>query len=378
MSALHAGPRPLTAWMSTKFPLELPAAFGLTVCCPESAAAAAAMGGNGFQLCRQGETLGYCGELCSYVRMGMALATQEGEGGLPRPDFLLCCDNICSGMVQWYEAMSRALDVPLLLLNIPYHQETSVSEETTAYLRRQLEGLIRALEQLTGQSLDLDRLRQVCRQANRNAAAWQKVLDTATARPSPLNNMEIFQYMPLMVTGRCSPETENTLTQLARELRTRTPAEARSGDYRIFWEGTPCWPRLQEVNALLEQRHIQVVADTISHSLSFRYKDLDGLVRAYCGTINGVSLEEGVSMRADLCRRYQVEGVLVHYNRSCRPWCGQLQEVERRLRQSLGLPVVSFSGDQGDPGVLSLAQLETRLDSLTELMEARREAKRQS
>ena len=83
-------------------------------------------------------------------------------------------------------------------------------------------------------------------------------------------------------------------------------------------------------------------------------------------------------MRADLCRRYQAEGVLVHYNRSCRPWCGQLQEVERRLRQSLGLPVVSFSGDQGDPGVLSLAQLETRLDSLTELMEARREAKRQS
>ena len=72
-------------------------------------------------------------------------------------------------------------------------------------------------------------------------------------------------------------------------------------------------------------------------------------------------------MRAALCRRFQIDGVLVHYNRSCRPWCGTLQEVERRLRRELRLPIVAFEGDQGDPSVFSLSHFATRLDSLTEL-----------
>ena len=45
---------PWTGWMSTKFPLEIPAALGLTMYCPESAAAAAARAGSGGELCRAG------------------------------------------------------------------------------------------------------------------------------------------------------------------------------------------------------------------------------------------------------------------------------------------------------------------------------------
>ena len=74
-------------------------------------------------------------------------------------------------------------------------------------------------------------------------------------------------------------------------------------------------------------------------------------------------------MRVELCRHLQVDGVLVHYNRSCRPWCGALQELERCLGRALDVPVVSFQGDQGDPTLFSQAQFETRLDSLVELME---------
>ena len=365
--------RSWVGWMSTKFPLEIPAALGLSVYCPESAAAAEAGTGGSTALCRTAENLGYCADLCSYVRMGMALAEEGGGNRLPRPGFLLCCDNICSGMVQWYRAMARRLEVPLFLVNIPYRQEEQVPEEAVSYLRGQLEAVIRGLEELTGRRWDPERFAQVCRQANRNAGAWQRVLDTSIKRPAPLHSMEIFDYMPWMVTERCDLETEARLAGLERELLARPADPGRAGGFRIFWEGTPCWPQLGQAVSLLEARHIQVVCDTISQSLSFRYQDLDGLARAYCGTINGVGLEEGVRMRTELCRRYQADGVLVHYNRSCRPWCGALQEVERRLREELEVPVVSFDGDQGDPGAFSLAQFETRLDTLAELMAARRE-----
>ena len=364
--------RPLIAWMSTKFPLELPAALGLTVYCPESAAAAAAGQGTSLSLCRAGENSGYCGDLCSYVRMGMAIAADPTRGHLPRPDVLLCCDNICSGMLQWYQAMARTLNVPLLLLNIPYHQTDSPSPEALAYFQAQFFAVLHALEDLTGRQCGPERLHQVCRQANRTVRAWQAVLDTALAHPSPLDNLELFQYMPWMVTGRCDPAVESRLWSLTRELRSRPADPSHRTDYRVFWEGSPCWPNTRGILPLLKQRHIQIVADTITPSLCFRYSSLEGLARAYCGTINGISLEEGVRMRAALCRRFQIDGVLVHYNRSCRPWCGTLQEVERRLRRELRLPIVAFEGDQGDPSVFSLSHFATRLDSLTELMDQSR------
>ena len=352
--------------MSTKFPLEIPAAFGITAVCPESAGAAAAGRGESAGLCRAAERMGYCGDLCSYVRMGMAIAR---DGGLPKPDMLLCCDNICAGMVQWYQAMARQLQVPLVLLNVPYRQGEAVPPGQTAYLVDQLKGVIARLEELTGRTWDPVRFQAVCRQEERAAQAWQQVLDTAAARPSPLESMEIFDYMPRMVTGRCLPETEAALLELERGLSARRPEPE---EYRIYWEGTPCWPVLGQVVSMLKERGIRVVADPISQSLGFRCHDLESLARAYCGTINGVPLEQGVAMRTELCRRYRVDGVLVHYNRSCRPWCGDLQEVERRLRRALAVPVVSFEGDQGDPGAFSAAQFATRLDTLTELMAARR------
>ena len=363
--------RDWVVWMSTKFPLEIPATLGLTVYCPESGAAAAAGRGQGEELCWAAEGLGYARDLCSYVRMGMAMAHSSRSGGLPRPDALLCCSNICSGMVQWYEAMARTLDIPLFLVDFPYAQEGG--EEVTAYVGGQLRAAIRGLEELTGRRWEEDTFDQVCRQANRCADAWQQVLDTARRRPAPLGSMEVFDYMPQMVTGRCRRETEEQLLALARRLEQRAPLPLERARFRVYWEGTPCWPVLGEVLPMLEERGIQVVADTISQSLSFRYENLDGLIQAYCSTINGVSLETGLEQRLAVCRRYGVDGVLVHYNRSCRPWCGSLQEVERRLGQALGVPVAAFSGDQGEAAAFVPAQFATRLDALVEQMEGRRE-----
>ena len=361
--------REWVGWMSTKFPLEIPAALGLTVFCPESAAAAASCRGESSALCQAAEEMGYCRDLCSYVRMGMALAAGQTEAGLPRPDFLLCCNNICSGMLQWYRALARTLDIPLFLLDFPYQEDREPSPSLVAYLRAQITEVVRGLEELTGRRWGPLRFQDVCRQANRSAQVWQRVMDAALASPSPLGNMELFDYMPLMVTGRCSKETEQRLEALAGKLQSRTVRPGGVPKRRIFWEGTPCWPVLDRMVDLLDRKNVQIVADTLTPSLGFRYEDLDGLIRAYCGTINGVSLERGLEMRTELCRRYRVEGVLVHYNRSCRPWCGALQETERRLGRELEVPVVSFHGDQGDPEVFSAAQFELRLDTLCELME---------
>ena len=246
------------AWMSTKFPLELPAAFDMEVVCPESAGAAAALKGQSGALCEAAGRMGWCDDLCSYTRMGLALAA-EGGGGLPRPDVLLCCDNICSNMLQWYQEMARLLSVPLLTLDIPYQDGPAVSDETVRYIQGQLEDIIHALEELTGKPWREDVFSAVCRRANDTAQAWQEVMDTALLERPVLGNLELFDYMPLLVTGRCRQETAPKLRCLAQELRARPP---RSGPMprRIFFEGTPCWPALSTLVEELDRLGLLVVA----------------------------------------------------------------------------------------------------------------------
>ncbi|MBR2934620.1 MAG: 2-hydroxyacyl-CoA dehydratase, partial [Oscillospiraceae bacterium] len=65
----------------------------------------------------------------------------------------------------------------------------------------------------------------------------------------------------------------------------------------------------------------------------------------------------------------KVDGVLVHYNRSCKPWSGYMAEMRRRFTADLGVPCAGFDGDQADPRNFNAAQYETRVQGLVEAME---------
>jgi len=47
-------------------------------------------------------------------------------------------------------------------------------------------------------------------------------------------------------------------------------------------------------------------------------------------------------------------------------------EVQRRVEAATGVPSVIFDGDQTDPRAFSLAQYETRVQALVEMMEERK------
>ena len=61
------------------------------------------------------------------------------------------------------------------------------------------------------------------------------------------------------------------------------------------------------------------------------YDKMDEMVSAYCKAPNSVSIEKGVEWREGICRENKVDGVLVHYNRSCKPWSGYMAEMQRRF-----------------------------------------------
>lgn len=362
-------------WSSSKFPAELCETFGLTVCYPENQAAVIAAKHGGQRMCEHAESMGYSNDICAYARISLAYAAgaECEEKPMPQPDFLLCCNNICNCMTKWYENIARMHNIPLIMIDNPYNNETTVSEERVRYIRGQFDYAIRELEKISGRAWDEKRFKEVCDNANRTSLAWLKACSYCSYTPSPLSGFDLFNHMAAVVTARCKPETAAAFELLAREYENAAANGTSTWRYeerhRIMFEGIPCWGNLKALFGPLKEHGINTTAVVYAPAFGFIYEGLDEMARAYCKAPNSVCIETGVEWREDICRENKVNGVLVHYNRSCKPWSGYMIEMERRFRKDLAIPVVGFDGDQADPRNFSQAQYQTRIDGLFELME---------
>jgi benzoyl-CoA reductase/2-hydroxyglutaryl-CoA dehydratase subunit BcrC/BadD/HgdB len=368
-------------WSSSKFPAEIAEAMGIAVCYPENQTAGISAKHGGQRMCEQAESLGYANDICGYARISLAYAAGNPaeERAMPQPDFLLCCNNICNCMTKWYENIARMRNIPLIMMDIPYNNDRDPSAETVAYMKGQFMDAIKQLEDVTGKKWDEKRFNEVCANANRASDAWLKACSYCQYKPSPLSGFDLFNHMADIVTARSKPETGEAFEALAAEyeenVKTGKSTWKYDENYRIMFEGIPCWPELKPLFNPLKNHGINVTAVVYAPAFGFRYSNLDEMMKAYCKAPNSICIEPGVDWREGICRENKVDGILVHYNRSCKPWSGYMQEMQRRWHKDLGVPVVGFDGDQADPRNFSEAQYNTRVEGLFEMMEANKGVK---
>ena len=96
------------------------------------------------------------------------------------------------------------------------------------------------------------------------------------------------------------------------------------------------------------------------------------MLRSYSVVLDNTNIDRSCDRRIQLARRAQVDGALIHMNRSCKAWDGILFEMERRIRDQLQIPTAMYDGDQSDPRCYSEAQYESRVQGLIEVMENRK------
>ena len=417
-------------WSSSKFPCELAAAFDLNVCYPENQAAGIAANRDGEIMCQAAEDLAFDNDICGYARISLAYAAgkraakkldpetleyvinpetekpytelvdineiwamPEGEEKekrlapikpyrqmqMPMPDFVLCCNNICNCMTKWYENIARMHGIPLVMIDIPYNNTVEVDDTYVAYIRGQFDKAIEQLEQISGKKFDEKKFEDACANANRTAQAWLKVCDYLQYKPAPMSGFDLFNHMADVVTARgrlaAAEAFELLATELEENVKTGKSTLPFPEEYRVMFEGIPCWPKLPALFRPLKKNGVNVTAVVYAPAFGFVYNGMDEMVRAYCKAPNSVCIEQGVDWREGICRANKVDGVLVHYNRSCKPWSGYMAEMQRRFTADLGIPCAGFDGDQADPRNFNEAQYETRVQGLVEAMEANRLAK---
>lgn len=371
----------LVGWASSNFPQELAECLGLTLVYPENHAAAVSAKKASLPYLEQSEGEGYSTDICSYARINLGFKDiKECEAlQIPLPDYVLCCNNICSCMVKWYENLAHELKIPLIMLDIPYNTAYKVTQSRVDYIKDQFILVIKQLEDLTGKKFSEERFKEVMKISSASGRAWKRAMDAMMAVPSPLNGYEIFSYMAIVVCNKGRQETTDALNKLADELEERIKKGETSfraeEKHRILSEGIACWPYLGHNMKNLIQYGINVVGAIYCKAFEKVYNSLDEMAVAYAEVTNCVNLEKEVDMRTEIIKTNHIEGMLIHSNRSCKMWDGFMLEMERRIAKETGIATASFDGDQSDPRVFSKAQYETRVQSLYEIMEQKKAAK---
>jgi benzoyl-CoA reductase/2-hydroxyglutaryl-CoA dehydratase subunit BcrC/BadD/HgdB len=371
------------AWITSGGPVEFLIAADIIPIYPENHGAMLGASKMSVELCEVAEGLGYSRDLCSYARgdIGSALTKKSPiPGGLPKPDFLLACNNICGTVLKWYEALSRIFHVPLFLLDTPFvhHQMTS---ESLVYVKRQFEELIEFIERQTEKKFDREKLKEVVRCSGESAILWKEVLDQCAHRPSPMSCFDAFINMAPIVTLRGTQEVVNFYRDMKAELQERIAkgiSAVPNEKYRLLWDNIPIWYKMRELGELFSSQGACLVADTYTSAWVFEGMEtpdpMEGLALAYTTAYLNISIDLMIARVLNLIKRFSIDGVIIHSNRSCKPYSLGQYDIQRLIYEKTGVPSLVLEADMTDARVYSDAQAHTRVEAFIETLQNRMKA----
>ena len=366
------------AWVTSGAPVEILRAMGVLVAYPENYGALCGAQHSAVALCQAAEAQGYSPDLCSYARSSLGSIVQPEQApmnGLPRPDLVIACNNICGTVVKWFEAIARHYDVPLFILDTPFiHDE--LNQTMLDYVLAQLQELVRFVEGATGRRLSMERLQQVARAANQTVQLWSEIRGLCQARPSPLNAPDLFVNMAPIVVLRGTPGAVRFYRHLKAEVEERVtngvgaiPREK----YRLLWDNIAVWHHLFRFYNYFVDYDACFVVDSYTGAWSQEIPPGDlmaGAAVAYATVLLNESLERRADKIARLITEYQVDGFVMHSNRSCKPYSLGQYAIKRAVTERTGVPGLIIESDMCDARAFAAEPVKTRIQAFMEALEA--------
>lgn len=373
------------AWVTSGAPVEILRAMDILPVYPENYGALCGARGSGAPMCEAMENRGYAQDLCAYAKESLAAAFDpKGApiGGLPRPDLLVCCSNICGTVLKWYEALARLYNAPLFLLDTPYIHEDDgrAPDHALDYVRGQIDDLIAWLERHTGRRLKPDRLAKTAALASETTRLWRDIRDLCKSRPAPLNAPDLFVNMAPVVTLRGTKEAVDFYRKLKAEVEERVAAGVGAipeERFRLLWDNIAIWPRLYKFYALFVDAGACFVVDTYTGGWAMNLEGRDPL-EAVARTYTEVFLNQSVRFRADrmseMVRDFSVDGFVMHSNRSCKPYSLGQYDIKRLVTQRTGVPGLMVEADHCDIRAYAEESIKARVQVFMETLDSARAA----
>jgi benzoyl-CoA reductase/2-hydroxyglutaryl-CoA dehydratase subunit BcrC/BadD/HgdB len=272
--------------------------------------------------------------------------------------------------------LAHHFEVPLVLIDTPFVY-TQASEHALAFVKRQIEEAISVAEDIAGESLQASRLEEVARLSLLAAQMWMQVVERCQHRPSPLSVFDQFIHMAPVVEMRGDPMAVDFYAAMLKEVDERIArgiGVLKEERRRLLWDNIPIWYRLRSLAEHLGRHGVAIVASTYTRAwgeLSGQMDPqdpIDGMARTYLYPLLNRGVGHKLATIKHMLEDYQLDGVILHSDRSCKPYSiGQMDERDRLINQ-FGVPALLLEADHSDPRAYSEEQIANRLDAFIEML----------
>lgn len=368
------------AWVTSGAPTEILRTLDMLLIYPENHAAICGAKKVGHEFAQEAENAGYSKDICSYARtdIGALISGKTPVGRLPKPDLLLCCTNICQTVLYWYKQLAEYFKVPLYIIDTPFLYDEMQAHQIQ-YVRRQMEELIPIAEQVTGRTFSYSKFQQVTRRAKQATELWLEILNTGKHHPSPITAFDEYILMAPIVDMRGDESTVVFYQSLLDELNDRVKrgeGAVKHEKKRVLWDNLPIWFKIGNMSKMLGAKGVNVVASTYTYAwgeiapMLDEQRPLESMSKAYLYPILNRSPGQKMAAMQRMIKEFDIDGVLLHSDRSCKPYSlGQIDQRDE-ITYKLGLPALLLEADHNDKRAYSEEQGQTRLEAFVEMMES--------
>jgi len=203
------------------------------------------------------------------------------------------------------------------------------------------------------------------------------VLDTATHKPAPLSAFDAFFHLALIVTLRGTAQVVEYYTLLLKEMNERIDAgigAVENEQYRLLWDNIPIWYRTKWLSEKFASHGACLVADTYTSAWcgAMEYLNENDFIETMAEGYSRIYLNIGIDKMAEivisLIDKYDADGIVMHSNRSCKPYSFGQYDIQKIVRENRKIPSLIIDADMVDERFFSESQVETRIDAFMEVI----------
>jgi benzoyl-CoA reductase subunit B len=371
-------------------PVELVRAFGMVPVFPEVNVLQLAVRKQSLPLIQKAEELGYAVDNCAYVKADVGLyhsGYQAPYGTIPKADLLLCNYVGCNVYLNWFEHLAELTGAPAVNIDIPFVRSADgePAPGDVDYVVKQLEELVVQLENITGTSLDMPRLRKTVENSALVGEMWAEIKELTKQRPAPYD--AYFDSVTMMAVLYCLRGTDEAVS-FFQEARADLSERAAKGEgplpeerFRVVIEGPPPWPFLRVFRDMFSRWGAVAVASTYSTvggiwEFGFRHdpqRPLESIARHMLqyNLCNRTFLQryEQIARYVD---EWSADALVIHSVKSCRLFSAGQGDMREYFVRDREVPTLLIESDLEDPRYFSQAQLRNRIDAFFEALSQRR------
>jgi benzoyl-CoA reductase/2-hydroxyglutaryl-CoA dehydratase subunit BcrC/BadD/HgdB len=282
-------------------------------------------------------------------------------------------ETTCDGKTKTYEELAELH--PVYVLEIPHRK----NEDTFKLWRTEIDKFAIKAEQITGEKLTVEKLREAIKLNNNKRIALQKLNSLRWSNPIPISgkdalliNQIAFYDDPIRFT-----ESVNKLVDEVQDRVTKKQGVFPDNAVRLMTSGTPYAIPNWKLHHVVESNGYAVVAEEscvgsryFSELVDENAESLESLldniakrhfnIHCACFTPNDERLDDIV----DLYKKSGAKGVINYTLSFCTPYLIEANRVKKRM-EAEGIPILNLESDYGMGDV---EQLTTRIQAFVESM----------